>query len=311
MKSLSYIYPCEICGKKNWMPHYEGPVRDGPFSYLTAENHIIFECGTCGIQRLEESGCKEEEFYRTNDYRTLLRQATGTEEFWEEYDALQIRHLNMLWPNTIRNKAVADIGCAAGSFLDHIKGLAACCVAIEPCKDYHESLLARGYRVFSSSASALHEMGGKIDFAFSFSVIEHVVNPRVFLSEIRELLSPGGVLLISTPNRDDILMHLLENEYRSFFYRTVHRWYFHRDSFAYLAENVGLEIVESQCLHRFGISNTMAWLRDRKPTGDNDLPNLDDIILNEFWRKYLESKFLGDYLYFLLRRTGLAAGRSC
>lgn len=34
---------------------------------------------------------------------------------------------------------------------------------------------------------------------FCFEVLEHVMNPALFLSQLRELLSPGGTLYLSTP----------------------------------------------------------------------------------------------------------------
>ena len=99
-------------------------------------------------------------------------------------------------------------------------------------------------------------------------------------------------------------MELLGDEYKQFFYRTVHRWYFDMDSLMNLAQRCGFEISEGRCLHRFGISNTLAWLRDRRPTGDRPVAGFDDPLLNEFWKNFLESKGAGDYLYLLLKRGG-------
>lgn len=42
---------------------------------------------------------------------------------------------------------------------------------------------------------------GPIDFCVSFETIEHLSDPERFLAEIRQVLVPGGQLLISTPNR--------------------------------------------------------------------------------------------------------------
>ncbi len=63
---------------------------------------------------------------------------------------------------------------------------------------------------------------------------------------------------------------------RQFFYRTVHRWYFDMPSLSGLARHCGFDIVQENCVQRFGISNALAWLRDRKPTGDQALPSMDD-----------------------------------
>jgi hypothetical protein len=74
-------------------------------------------------------------------------------------------------------------------------------------------------------------------------------------------------------------------------------------SLADLARRCGFDIVKESCVQRFGISNALAWLKDRKPTGDQFLPAMDDPLLNQFWQTYLESIGSGDYLYLLVRRN--------
>lgn len=44
-------------------------------------------------------------------------------------------------------------------------------------------------------------VSGPFDLCVSFETIEHLEEPERFLSDVRSLLSPGGRLLISTPNR--------------------------------------------------------------------------------------------------------------
>ncbi len=43
---------------------------------------------------------------------------------------------------------------------------------------------------------------GFFDMVVSFQVIEHVANTRLFLSEIKRVLKPGGMAFLSTPNRE-------------------------------------------------------------------------------------------------------------
>jgi SAM-dependent methyltransferase len=302
MKHTTYTHPCEICAANDWLPVFSGPIRDGSFGNVTPENHAIYQCPGCGVQRLEEPACKDDSFYAGKKYRELLGEASGAEGFWAKHDIHQIRNLKAIWPHSIRNRVAADIGCAAGSFLDHISGLAKVCLAVEPCEEYHDSLRQRSYQVYNSNAQALKDFSGQVDFAFSFSTVEHIGNPFDFFSEIYQLLRPEGFFLVSTPNRNDILMALLGDEYKQFFYRTVHRWYFDMDSLVDLANRCHFKIIQKRCLQRFGISNALAWLRDRRPTGDMALPNLDDPVLNQFWKYYLESKGAGDYLYLLVQR---------
>jgi SAM-dependent methyltransferase len=302
MKKSEYAQACEICGTSDWTTVYKGPVRDGSFGNVTSEAHPIYQCGHCGVQRLAESACKDDSFYAGKKYRELLGESSDAEGFWTKHDIHQLRNLNVLWPHSLRNRIVADVGCAAGSFLDHISGLAATSLAVEPCLEYHPSLRQRGYSVYNSISSAQEDYRDQVDLAFSLATIEHVDNPCDLLSAIRQLLKPGGLFLVSTPNRQDILMDWLGDDYKKFFYRTVHRWYFDMPSLSGLARHCGFDIVQENCVQRFGISNALAWLRDRKPTGDQALPSMDDPLLNQFWKNYLESKGSGDYLYLLAKR---------
>ncbi|MBN1849821.1 MAG: class I SAM-dependent methyltransferase [Deltaproteobacteria bacterium] len=269
---------------------------------MTEDSCIIAKCAYCKVERLNESACKDESFYKNKDYRQLLNEPDDALGFLVEHDIIQLRNLSALWPDSIRNKCIADIGCAAGSFLDHVSSLASQVIAIEPCEEYHDYLKRRDCAVYSSIESALPEWKEKVEYAFCFSVIEHVLNPLSFLSSIRALMKPGGRLIISTPNVEDILMDLKGDEYRRFFYRVVHRYYFGRDSFEYCVRKAGFSVVESKCVHRFGLSNAMAWLRDGRPTGDKPLEHLDSPMLDQFWKGYLESIGSADYLYFKLEK---------
>lgn len=57
------------------------------------------------------------------------------------------------------------------------------------------------------------------DFVFSLEVIEHIENPRHFISEIKRIIKPGGYAFISTPNNLNIFSRvyfLFQGEHRFF-----------------------------------------------------------------------------------------------
>lgn len=292
--------PCEICGGETWKPVFSGQVRDGAFGSLTHSAATVARCGGCGVERLDEAHVRGEDIYQGAEYRALVGEAVDAEGFFAEHDILQLRNLQQLWPHSLRGAIIADVGCAAGSFLDHVAGLVSCSVAIEPCREYHESLRERGHEVFSTLEEAHGTFDGNLDWVFSFSVIEHVADPRAFLSGIAALLKPGGHALVSTPNRQDILMGLLPEEYPAFFYRTVHRWYFDPDSLHACSAHAGLFCKEMKVAQRFGLSNTLFWLRDKAPNSGKPLPPVDSPVLDAVWRAHLTQTGTGDYLYALL-----------
>ncbi len=289
---------CEICGGDKWTPVHEGPVRDGRFGNLSDGTAVVARCGGCGADRLDEAHCKDEAFYQGADYRQSLGQGVDAASFFKAHDELQLERLGVLWPASLRGQRVADVGCAAGSFLDHISGLADGIVAIEPGRAYHPALAQRGYGVYAFAKDALADHEGQIDWAFTFDVIEHVGDPRGFLADIAKLLAHGGRLLLSTPNRADALMTLAP-AYPAFFYRVHHRWYFDARALRACAVRAGLEIERLAYVQRYGQANTKAWIDGGGPTGHGG----GDPATDAAWKADLETRGTADRLYAILKRA--------
>lgn len=290
--------PCEICNAQSWTTVHEGDVRDGTFGSVRA-NAMVARCSGCGVERLAEDCCPDATFYEGEAYREKLGQGLDSGSHFADADHLQRFAFDVLSTNALRETTVADIGCSGGSFLDHVSGLADRKIAIEPSDIYQASLTARGYEVYPYTGDAADTIGPEVDFAFSFQVIEHVQDPRAFLAGIRSILKPTGRLVISTPNRDDILMRLLPDDFPSFFYRVVHRWYFDAASLATCAERAGFRVEATRFIHRYGMSNALAWLRDRQPTGNQQLEGIGHGA-DLSWRGQLEESGQSDNLFMAL-----------
>ena len=291
---------CEICGNLSWESVYNGDIRDGHYG-LIRENSTVFQCIDCGVQRLLESDCIPPEYYDTGEYREKLNQSLSLDSEIEGHELLNRFTFESIWPLSVRNKHVLDVGCGSGHLLDALSGASKNQVGIEPCSPYLTSIIEKGYEAYSSIQDCTNKGREKyFDFGFSIQVIEHVLNPRLFLEDIRLLLKPGADLLISTPNRDDILMSLMPDDFPSFFYRTQHRWYFDANSLEFCAKSAGFEIVEMKYIHRYGMSNTLHWLRDKLPTGVKKIQGINALADN-FWKGYLESTHQSDNLYIHLR----------
>ena len=81
------------------------------------------------------------------------------------------------------------------------------------------------------------------------------------------LLKNGGELYIETDNINDFLMGIELDEFKQFFYRTAHYWYFDDSSLKKSLEIVGFKNIKVGFRHGYDLSNTLLWLRDRIPTG--------------------------------------------
>lgn len=290
---------CEICGSSDWDEVYCGAIRDGVFGSFR-EHGSVARCSGCAVDRLAEESAAADEIYETEAYRKKLQQGLDSESYFRMHDELQIHTLSALWPTNLRGLTVADVGCGGGSLLDHLSGVSAVQLAIEPSDIFRESLTQRGYHAYPYARDACRDWAGRVDCTFSIQVIEHVRNPLAFLRDIRQLLAPNSRLIISTPNRNDILMELLPDDFPKFFYRTVHRWYFDAISLANCVTRAGFSIVETRFVQRYGMSNALAWLRDRRPMGQLRINGIDPLA-DDLWRAYLEQSGRADCIYMTLQ----------
>lgn len=298
-KRLENFPECPACSAATWLLAYAGRVRDGAYGRWR-EDAIVGRCKECGVERLEESACFRLEGYETDEYRTRLEQSTSASEQHALHDHLQPMHLELVLPLGIRGKRLVDVGAGAGTFVDHLRGLPREVAVVEPMTGFRRDLAQRGYTVFASNAEAVRA-DARFDVVTCFQVIEHVDNAFSFLGELWDLLSPGGELILTTPNRGEVLSQLIGQEFHEFFYRSVHRWYFDAPSLSAWSRKSGLANFRVDCLHRLGMANTFGWLRQRKPVGRASVPLLDHRA-DAFWRDHLERHGAGDTLVLRAKR---------
>jgi len=113
-----------------------------------------------------------------------------------------------------RATTVLDAGCGDGYGTDLLAQTAARALGVDRSA---ETIALAGQRYrrpnLSYRACELHRLralGEQFDVVCNFQVIEHVVDPRPFLEQVRQVLKPGGCLIVTTPNR---LNSFVENPY--------------------------------------------------------------------------------------------------
>ena len=287
---------CKICGSSEYKVAYEGPIRVGKFGNLSGVSYTIKQCLSCMAASLPNLIGDHKAYYESPSYRDEVDGVITDAEYFSLHDGEQLRHLEITGTAVFRDKVVADIGCGAGSFLDAVSGHARESFGVEPSALFRNSLQKRGYSSYPYVADALSEKANKVDVVVCFSVLEHIEDPLSFLRETLKLLSPGGKIILSTPNADDILLSVLPDLYPQFFYRKAHLWYFNRSSLQKILELAGYSKIKIIPCHRFGLSNFLLWLRDRTPNGNARLGGITGI-LNAVWKCELERTNKCDYFY--------------
>lgn len=115
------------------------------------------------------------------------------------------RRFDIIEQISIKPRRVLDIGCGSGSTLKLIKehfpnaitvGIEAFKEAAENARKVCDEVHCLDLNECQLSSSTL----GEYDLIMCSDVLEHLVDPQRTLKELKELLSPNGVLLISLPN---------------------------------------------------------------------------------------------------------------
>lgn len=93
-----------------------------------------------------------------------------------------------------------DYGCGSGAFALCLKqtGYFRKIIGLDFSEDCVQT--ARRFGI-DASTDRLHELKpSAVDIIFANDLIEHLFDPRTFLSDCRKILKPGGVVVLATPN---------------------------------------------------------------------------------------------------------------
>lgn len=93
-----------------------------------------------------------------------------------------------------------ELGCAAGAYLLQLQQQGWKVTGVEPGNQPAEAARRAGLDVRTGTLDSVEVPAGAYDFAASWMVIEHVPSPRQTLTDLFQVLRPGGTLAISVPN---------------------------------------------------------------------------------------------------------------
>jgi 2-polyprenyl-3-methyl-5-hydroxy-6-metoxy-1,4-benzoquinol methylase len=155
--------------------------------------------------------------------------------------------------------SVLDIGCATGALLAYLRerNWRVTGVEISPSAEY-----ARSERSLDVRSTPLEECkfpDNSFDVVLASHLIEHLNDPRVFLTEIKRILKNSGFLFITTPNISGFQARLYGSRWRSAIYD--HLYLFSKRTLSKLLLATGYKV--KSCRTWGGLAAGMApkWLK--------------------------------------------------
>ena len=104
----------------------------------------------------------------------------------------------------LAGKTALDVGCGAGLLAEPLARLGAKVTAIDAALELVEAAQEHAHGqglTIDYRAAAVEDLEGAFDLVTCLEVIEHVADPQAFLASLAARLAPGGLMILSTPNR--------------------------------------------------------------------------------------------------------------
>ncbi len=216
-------------------------------AHFARNSFPVLRCDGCGFmfaRRLDGQSAlalyNDERYLRWERYRG----------WWEKVEPFYLRRLERIAALAPQAGSLLDVGCAEGYFLRHARtrGFQVAGVDVSEKMRRRAEQIA-GCPVYASLAEVLG-LGLRFDCVTMFEVIEHLEEPLGAMREVARLLSPSGLLALSTPNCQSpqapsgAPMDI-------WFIAPLHISYFGRQTLADCLVGAGLEVVALEGLSGF------------------------------------------------------------
>ena len=193
---------CLVCGCERFAPLFRASDR---LYHTTAREFAVVRCGDCGLVRLDPQPAPEELRQYYPDSYWFAPDQSAASRLEEAYRRLVLRdHVHFVEQALRHSRArgpLLDVGCGGGLFLGLMRDRGFRVVGLDSSR---EAAAIAWRRQQAPAVCAMLENAPfppeSLAGLTMFHVLEHLYDPRVYLSSARDLLAPDGRLVVQVPN---------------------------------------------------------------------------------------------------------------
>lgn len=185
---------CVVCGCGASRPHLCVPNR-----FDVEEVFPLVRCSRCGFVYLSPRPSQDAigPYYEDERYHPHQAQAEGVvDRVYRLSRDWNLRYKRWLVESHHKKGSVLDFGCGTGEFIAEMAAKGWRATGVEPAAQAREA--AAGLRL--EVHADLQACAGPFDVITLWHVLEHVHEAPEQFRLLRELLSPGGIVVMALPN---------------------------------------------------------------------------------------------------------------
>jgi 2-polyprenyl-3-methyl-5-hydroxy-6-metoxy-1,4-benzoquinol methylase len=230
--------PCPLCGSGRWR------------HFLSCDGFGFVRCRDCAasfqnprpvfddVRRRYGADYFSYELENERNFFGLMRLGLADIRFRERTAGFGSRSDSAV-PRTL-----LDIGCATGMLIESMRVEGWQVRGVDVCQESAEyGRSHRGVDIFPGTLEEARLPDSSFGVVHFSHLIEHVPDPRAFLAEVRRILAPGGLAVITTPNVDGFQARLFGKGWRSAI--ADHLVLFSRRTLQRLVEESGFDLRQS------------------------------------------------------------------
>jgi len=213
--------------------------------------HRILRCAGCGLGFLDPQPAPQQtmELYSEHYFRSDDALAQGYSSYVSHAADLRATFRDRIrrLPPKAEGNRLLDIGAAAGFFVEQARLAGWAAEGLEPsawAAAYARSEV--GVPVAEGTLETANIAPGSFDVVTFWEVIEHVRDPRDFLTRTARILKRGGRALLSTPDAGSLVARTLGKRWLGWQKVPEHLFYFDRATLRRLLDETGFDVVEER-----------------------------------------------------------------
>lgn len=203
--------------------------------HISKGQYNIYQCDSCGLAFTYPQPESIDEQYNSS-YFDLYRKRR---QFRLNRGNERLKKIELL----MEPGRLLDIGCSLGYFVEaaQIRGWKSSGIEISPYAS--EEARNLGLDVRTGVLEDAKYPNASFDCITMWDVLEHVPDPTAHMLDVHRILSPGGLVVIGTPNLEHLQFKLHRENWRHL-KPAEHIFYFQSASIYHLLKKTGFEVVQ-------------------------------------------------------------------